>query len=223
MGITELAKYLACSKGNVSQLVRKGMPVNSVEAAQAWRNAHAKPRSPKGSGGAPPPQVIEMKPRPPVDIQLPTAKKPKAEKKPAPAPVPMYSDSEPDDEDNTPRQSLRRARLAEKVGYNELVTAKKLGGSVEDIRKANSIYIASRNNRISAEKDFRAWQRDERITLFTDEAHDLIARPHLAVKDMLAVMPKTLAPRLLGQGLVGIEKALGDWADKLMAQIRASI
>ena len=43
------------------------------------------------------------------------------------------------------------------VGFNELVKCQKSGGSVEDFRKANSVYISSRNNRIKAEKDFKEW------------------------------------------------------------------
>jgi hypothetical protein len=147
-----------------------------------------------------------------------------AEPLPVPPPPPVHDSApEPDDEDNTPRQSLRRARLAEKVGYNELVLCKRNGGSVEDIRKANSIYIASRNNRIKAEKDFKDWQRQEAITLFFDEARDITSRPHIAVRQTLEVAAKTLAPRLHGQPQKAIEKTIAEWIDGLTALIRQSI
>jgi len=141
---------------------------------------------------------------------------------PAASPADSAADEPPDD-DNTPRQSLRRARLAEKVGYNELVQTKRNGGSIEDIRKANSVYISSRNNRHKAERDFKEWQRDEGILLFFDEAKDIAGRPHVAAKQMLEVMAKTLAPRLHGQPQKSIEKTLGDWADTLTEVIRKSI
>jgi len=130
---------------------------------------------------------------------------------------------EPDDDNNDPRQSLRRARKAELVGFNELAQCKKNGGSIEDIRKANSIYIAARNNRYKAEKDFKEWQRQESILLYFDEARDLVSRPHVAVKQTLDVMPKTLAPRLYNQPQKAIEQTLADWVDNLTSMIRAGI
>lgn len=212
MGITELSNALGIDKSVVSRLVKKGMPTGSVSAAQAWREVNAKPRAKKGQAGIapPPPKATEPPkhtgPLPPIE---PVAVK--------------ASDPEPDDDDNTPRQSLRRARLAEKVGYNELVMCKRNGGSIEDIRKANSIYIAARNNRHKAERDFKEWQRAESILLYFDEAKEIAGRPHIAAKQMLEVMPKTLAPRLHGQPQKTIEKTLAEWADGLTGLIRKAL
>ena len=205
MGISELAQALGIDKSVVSRLVKKGMPVNSASAAQAWREVNAKPRAKKGQAGEAPP-------------------KPKIEEpKPQPVTTPAHDAPEPDDDDNTPRQSLRRARLAEKVGYNELVLCKRNGGSIEDIRKANSIYIAARNNRHKAERDFKEWQRAEGILLYFDEAKEIAGRPHVAAKQMLEVMPKSLAPRLFGQPQKAIEAALSEWCDSLTEVIRKAL
>jgi hypothetical protein len=205
MGISELAQALGIDKSVVSRMVKKGMPVNSASAAQAWREVNAKPRAKKGQAGKAPP-------------------KPKIEEpKPQPVTVPAHDAPEPDDDDNTPRQSLRRARLAEKVGYNELVLCKRNGGSIEDIRKANSIYIAARNNRHKAERDFKEWQRAEGVLLYFDEAKEIAGRPHVAVKQTLEIAAKTLAPRLYGQPQKAIENALAEWIDNLTTLIRQSI
>jgi hypothetical protein len=205
MGISELAQALGIDKSVVSRMVKKGMPVNSASAAQAWREVNAKPRAKKGQAGEAPP-------------------KPKIEEpKTAPVTAPAHDAPEPDDDDNTPRQSLRRARLAEKVGYNELVLCKRNGGSIEDIRKANSIYIAARNNRHKAERDFKEWQRAEGILLYFDEAKEIAGRPHVAAKQMLEVMPKSLAPRLFGQPQKAIEAALSEWCDSLTEVIRKTL
>lgn len=212
MGITELSNALGIDKSVVSRLVKKGMPTGSVSAAQAWRETNAKPRAKKGQAGSPPPQPKATEP-PKFTGPLPEVE-----------PVAVKStDPEPDDDDNTPRQSLRRARLAEKVGYNELVLCKRNGGSIEDIRKANAIYIAARNNRYKAERDFKDWQRQEGILLYFDEAKELAGRPHVAAKQMLEVMPKTLAPRLHGQPQKAIEKTLAEWADTLTSIIRKAL
>jgi hypothetical protein len=223
VGITELSNALNIDKSVVSRLVKKGMPTNSVDAAQAWRETNAPPRAKRGQRGTPPPAPKLSKVAEPPRVSDPP--------EPLPVPPPMVSndttprasDPEPDDEDNTPRQSLRRARLAEKVGYNELVLCKRNGGSIEDIRKANSVYIASRNNRIKAERDFKDWQRQEAITLYFDEARDITSRPHIAVRQTLEVAAKTLAPRLHGQPQKAIEKSLAEWIDGLTALIRQSI
>ncbi len=218
MGITELSNALGIDKSVVSRLVKKGMPTTSVDAAQAWRETNAPPRAKRGQRGTPPPapKVAE----PPSAPATPPA----SLNDTPPPPPPVYdSTPEPDDEDNTPRQSLRRARLAEKVGYNELVICKRNGGSIEDIRKANSTYISSRNNRVKAEKDFKDWQLQERKLLFFDEARDITSRPHIAAKQLLEVMPKTLAPRLHGQPQKTIEASLAEWADNLTTIIRQAI
>ena len=225
MGITELCNALGIDKSVVSRMVKKGMPTTSPAAAQAWREIHAPPRAKKGQAGiAPPPPKAAPEVAPPLK-RMPAAKvdlAPAEVVPPAPAQEPSNHD-EPTDDDNTPRQSLRRARLAEKVGYNELVLTKRNGGSIEDIRKANQIYITSRNNRHKAERDFKEWQRDEGILLFFDEAKDIASRPHIAAKQMLEVMAKTLAPRCHGQPQKAIEKTLGDWADTLAEVIRKAI
>ena len=212
MGITELGNALGINKSVACRLVKKGMPTSSAQAAQAWREIHAKPRAKRGQPGTVP-KPPKLAPQPP--LEKPTAIPAK--------PAPSHADPEPDDEDNTPRQSLRRARLAEKVGFHELDTCKRNGGSIEDIRKANSIYIASRNNRHKAERDFKEWQQQEGILLYFDEARDIVSRPHIAAKQMMEVMPKTLAPRLYGQPQKAIEKALAEWLDTLTAVIRKSI
>jgi len=218
VGITELSNALRIDKSVVSRLVKKGMPTTSVDAAQAWRETNAPPRAKRGQRGTPPPapKVAE----PPSAPATPPA----SLNDTPPPPPPVYDSApEPDDEDNTPRQSLRRARLAEKVGYNELVICKRNGGSIEDIRKANSTYISSRNNRVKAEKDFKDWQLQERKLLFFDEARDITSRPHIAAKQLLEVMPKTLAPRLHGQPQKTIEASLAEWADNLTTIIRQAI
>jgi hypothetical protein len=221
VGITELSNALSIDKSVVSRLVKKGMPTTSVDAAQAWRESNAPPRAKRGQRGTPPPAPKLSKVAEPTNREF--QQNSQIIGNPTPPPAVHDSAPEPDDEDNTPRQSLRRARLAEKVGYNELVICKRNGGSVEDIRKANQIYIASRNNRIKAEKDFRDWQRQEAITLFYDEARDITSRPHITAKQLLEVMPKTLATRLHGQPQKTIEATLAEWADNLTTIIRKAI
>lgn len=225
MGIIELSNVLGIHKSVVSRLVGKGMPTTSAASAQAWREIHAPPRAKRGQAGTTPP-APKPSPEvaPPVPRMAPAKVSLAAAEVVPPAPAQEQSNhDEPTDDDNTPRQSLRRARLAEKVGYNELVQTKRNGGTIEDLRKANQIYITSRNNRHKAERDFKEWQRDEGILLYLDEARDIAGRPHVAAKQLLEAMPKTLAPRLAGMSQKQIEKTLGDWADTLTGVMRNAI
>lgn len=228
MGVTEIAVALGINKSVVSRLVGRGMPTNSLSAAQAWRESNAKPRAKRGQAGTPPPVPQEMQTR--KSVQFPREKQVVTDSAPRetqnPQSPPADSDAshdEPAEADNTPRHSLRRARIAEKVGYNELVQTKRDGGSIEDIRKANQVYISSRNNRHKAEKDFKEWQRDEGILLFFDEARDIASRASIALKQMLEGGAKTLAPRLVGMSQKAIEKTLGDHFAKMTEIARQSI
>jgi hypothetical protein len=229
VGITELGNILGINKSVVSRLVKKGMPTNSVDAAQAWRAINAPPRAKRGQAGTRPPapkipdRVILSQPLPPAPKPLRATKDDPQPNVPEPESASSADAMDEDEIKNDPRQSLRRARKAEMAGYNQLVKCQRDGGSVEDFRKANSIYIHSRNNRVKAERDFQDWQRDQGILLYFDEARDIASRPHVAARGMIEVMPKNLAPRLHGQPLKAIEAALVQWCDRLTETIRSKI
>jgi type IV secretory pathway VirB10-like protein len=224
MGITELGNALGMTKGAASKLVKKGMPVTSVDAANAWRAIHAPPRNREKSKVVPRPPAA---PRMPQESPVVTTPKdePNSESEPEPeAPAPsQLPPPETDAEKEDPRQSLKRAKQAERVGFNEIVKCQKNGGSVEDYRKATSLFISSQNNLAKAQREFREWQHAERITLFYEEARDIVGRPHVTAKQTLDIMPKTLAPRLFNQSQKAIEQTLADWVDNLTAMIRAGI
>jgi hypothetical protein len=194
MGTTELAEALGVTKGLVSQLAKRGMPLTSPEAAQAWREANAKPRRWKNKSPSP----------------TPPASKPQAATKPSQ--VIAAADD--------PHASLERARSAEREAFAALKEMQSNGGSPEDLRKSSATYFSSRRNRELAEHFFDAWQRRQEITLLLAEAKELVGRPHLAAKQLLEVMPKALAPRLYGQPMKAIEATLADWADNLTEILR---
>jgi hypothetical protein len=209
----QIGELLGISQSVVAKLIKRGMPTNSIDAAQAWRESNAPPRAKRGQAGTPPPAPKRPKPDPKV----------RAEPLPEPPPEESATSTPPDEKNNDPRQSLRRARIAEMAGYNQLVQVQKNGGSIEDFRKANSVYIHSRNNRIKAEKDFRDWQRDQGILLYFDEAREIASRPHVAARGMIEIMPKNLSPRLFNQPQKAIEKTLAEWCDRLTETIRSKI
>jgi hypothetical protein len=202
VGTIELSNALGLSKSTVSFLIKKGMPVNSIDSAQAWRETNAKPRAKRGQAGSPPPAVKFQAAKLSAPIEKP---EPVCE-------IPATKE----DADNDPRQSLRRARRAEADADRVLQEVKATNVSIEDYRKANAVYVASRNNRNKAEQDFRAWQRDEGITLFVDEAKELFVRPLSVLKQALDSAPKMLGLRCNPQSPKLAEEALTEWIDSVI-------
>lgn len=200
MGTTELAEALGVSKALVSQLAKRGMPLTSAAAAQAWREEHSKPKKWKSKAA------------------LTTESTQPAEK-----PQSKHTASQDITAADDPQTSLDRARAAEREAFAALVAGREGGGSPEDTRKLSTTYFAARRNRQTAEDFFDQWQRRQKITLLFDEAVEITGRPHIAAKQMLEVMPKTLAPRLHGQPQKAIETTLAEFADNLAAILRQSL
>ena len=206
MGITELSNALGIDKSVVSRLVKKGMPTTSVDAAQAWRETNAPPRAKRGQRGTPPPapKVAE----PPSSPATPPA---------------SLNDTKPMQSANTPKLSLDRAIEAEDSAHHKLKEIELCGGSIEDYRKANAVYIAARNNRVRAQKDYDEWQRLQQITIFTSEGLEFLNRILTPGRQMAEVMPKNMAPRLAMQPQKVVEKALFEWSARLIESMKDQI
>ena len=200
MGTIELAEALGCSKGLVSQLAKRGMPLTSPAAAQAWREEHSKPKRWKSKAATP------------TESTSPTAK-----------PQSKHTASQGITAADDPQTSLDRARAAEREAFAALKEAQRNDGSPEDLRKLSTTYFSARRNRQGAEDFFDSWQRRQKITMLYDEAVEITGRPHVAAKQMLEVMPKSLAPRLHGQPQKAIENTLAEWADRLASILRESL
>lgn len=207
MGISELSNILGIDKSVVSRLVKKGMPTTSVDAAQAWRETNAPPRAKRGQRGEPPPA-------------------PKRAPAPAPEAMPYESPLKSEvaiESANTPELSLQRAIQAEDAAHQKRKEIEINNGSIEDYRKANAVYIAARNNRVKAQKDFADWQQSERITIYSDNAIEMFQRTLGAGRQLIDIMPKTLAARLVNQPQKEIERTLLEWCSRLIETMRANV
>jgi hypothetical protein len=200
MGTIEIAEALGVTKGLVSQLAKRGMPLTSPEVAQAWREANAKPRKWKNKTASP------------TESTSPTAK-----------PQIKHTASQGIVGGDDPESSLDRARTAEAESYAALVAGREGGASPEDLRKLSGTYFSARRNRESAESFCDQWKRTQRVTLLLDEAKEITSRPHVAAKQALENAPKSLAPRLYGQPMKAIENALAEWCDRLAETLRESL
>ena len=188
---------LGINKSVVSRLAARGMPLNSVEEANHWRSIHAPPRAKaqRGPTTASHPNIPNT-----TTIDSPAAIE--------------------GDADSDPRASLKRATQAERIGYNEVLKCQQSNATVEDYRKAVSVFVSAQNNLTKAKRDFREWQHAEKITLFYSEAVEIYGRPLNIAKQKFDGMPKTLAPRLFNQPQKAIEQTLAEWVDGLTAIIR---
>lgn len=200
MGVIEMARTLGVSKALVSKLIKAGMPLTTPQAAQAWREINAPPRQWKSKMAAP------------TESTQPAAK-----------PQSKHTASQGIAAADDPQTSLDRARAAEREAFAALKEAQRNSGSPEDLRKLSTTYFAARRNRQTAEDFADSWQRRQRITMLLDEAKEIAGRPHVAAKQMLEVMPKSLAPRLHGQPQKAIENTLAEWADRLAETLRESL
>lgn len=192
-------------------LVKRGMPTGSVDAANAWRAINAPPRNRKDKANrATPPPKDSSAPAQPLQTQPPAAK--------------VSNDTKPTIESaNTPKLSLDRAIAAEDAAHQKLKEIEHGGGSIEDYRKANQVYIAARNNRVKAQKDYDEWQRLQQITIFTSEGLEFLQRILSPGRQMAEVMPKTMAPRLAMQPQKVVEKALFEWSARLIESMKDQI
>ena len=197
-------------------LVKRGMPTSSVDAANAWRAVNAPPRNRKDKREPTIPQKTTAAPtirengkNPPI-VGDPT--------QPA-----SLNETPPMQSANTPKLSLDRAIEAEDSAHHKLKEIELCGGSIEDYRKANQVYIAARNNRVKAQKDFNEWERMQKITIFTSEGLEFLQRILLPVRQIAEVMPKTMAPRLAMQPQKVVEKTLFEWSARLIESAKDEI
>lgn len=201
----ELAEGLGLTAGTVSVLCKRGMPRINLAAANRWRELHAPPRKPKaqttqGSVAGIGADEIQRK----------------------------HSDASTDEDEAAIAagilESVRRARMAERWAMTRLVDASgrpKL--THEAFRRANSCYIAARQNRSAAERDWREWRRVDAETILGAEVQDIASRPAKAAAPILAGMPAELAHRLHGASSKETERALAEWCDALANSIRQAL
>jgi hypothetical protein len=210
MTANEAARQLGIDKSVVSRLVKRGMPLTTVQAAQAWRAEHAPPRCRK---------------KPETTEQTAERVKPAATTATVQAEAPAAPPAEQPDEEKTDlRESLKMARHVERVASKRLVDAQKNPHtSPEEFRRINSAYISARQNRMKAEQDMREWRRAEGVTLTLAEAQEIFGRPHSVAAALFKTLPKQLANQLHGQPVSEIERTLAESLDRVQAEMRKAI
>ena len=186
----EVVRELNLTKGRVSQMVKAGMPLDSVEVAKSW---YAKNIS-TGRGGAP--NSFSSNP----EIQS--------------APV-----SDDDVQKDTPCGVLARAKKAELVAYSIIVRAVR-AQNVRDAKDATSNWRNLMQARMEAETAVSNWQIQNGTLWRKDECLEYIRDKFSNLKRLLQTLPSAMASRCNPTDPTLAESALDDGIEQIIATMR---
>ena len=189
---TEYVNHSGLTKGRVSQLVKAGMPLTSLQAADSWRGMSALkrpgiiPKSALGSSADPGPY------RPP-EAQAPTD------------PSLISAD--------TPAGSYERQKGIEKAAYALSVRALKAGQP--DAGRLVQIHNQAARNLTAAREEVLTLSERERTLVSGDWVRKVMVEHDGAVATLLRAMPKQLAGRIAPHDPEHAEKELDRWVQEV--------
>lgn len=221
----ELAARWGCSSAYVSKLKAKGMPLESFEAADAWRAAHAS----EGIGHKSTPATV-----PPLPPSPPSSPDPLAEAErhlanhvaTAP-PVESFADADP-------RSAVQRAQTAERDIYDLLAAATKTARdekspAAERYAAAAALpgLIRTHGNAYANRLDAEArWEKHRRATgevAPIAELMEIMEAALVPLTSQLRNLPRTVAASANPAAPQIAENALRAAIDPILEQIAASL
>jgi len=186
---SEYIRHSGLSKGQVSKLVAKGMPLTSPEAADQWRGMGAKRRP----GPTPPPAPEDSGP-----YRAPEAKEPGD-------PSSIVAD--------TPQGAYERMRNLERATYALAVNA--LKARQPDAGQLVSIHARHTSNLITARIQVLELAQKERELVSGDWVRQQMVKHDGAVATLLRAMPKQLASRIAPHDPAHAEQELERWVQEV--------
>jgi len=191
------AKHAGVSHGYVTQLVAKGMPMDSPEAADAWRRKNIRAKSTT--------QHIEMPPTP-----EPAAIEQEGPYRPAEASQPVDTAAAASD---SPQGAYERQRQIERAAYDLAVDA--LRGGRADAGRLVAIHAAAAKNLTSARDEVIAQAEKERRLISGDWVRKVMQEHDGAVASLLKAMPKQLSGRIAPHDPEHAERELSRWVQEV--------
>jgi len=192
---TEYAKAASLTKGRVSQLVKAGMPLDSKEAADAWRGMSAQKRT--TTGQKPPPSPPEQ-PADPGPYRPPEANQPVD-------PAAVSSD--------TPAGAYERQRQIERAAY--ALTVRSLKNGQPDAGRLVSIHAQAARNLTGAREEVLKLMERERTLVSGDWVRKVMNDHDGSVVTLLRAMPKQLAGRISPHDPEHAERELERWVQEV--------
>jgi len=185
---TEYVRHSGLSKGFVSKLVKRGMPLTSPADADKWRGMSVR------------------KPRCPAPTQAPQAD-PKAVElahEAAQAPTPV---------ETTPAAgSYERAQQIERAAYGLAIRA--IREKSPDAGRLVAVHATAAGNLIRARQDVLALEREEARLLTAEWVKEVIAAHDGAIVSLAKAMPRMMAGRIAPHDSEHAEAELTRWVEE---------
>ena len=185
---SEYVKHSGLTKGRVSQLVSKGMPLDSAEAADAWRGSSAQRRKAAI-------EASHIRSEPSDGPYRP----PEAEEKVDRSQV----------ANDTPQGAYERQKEIERAAYGLAVES--LRARSLDAGRMVSVHSTAAKNLISARQDVLDLAERERKLVSGDWVKKAMLDHDGAVAQLLKSMPKQLAGRIAPHDPEHAENELERW------------
>ena len=190
------AKHAGVSAGYVTQLVAKGMPMDSPEAADAWRKQNIRARN-----KTPPPD--EPQPEEPAIEQ-------EGPYRPAEASQPVDTATAAAD---SPQGAYERQKEIERAAYDLAVQA--LRGRRADAARLVAIHAAAAKNLTASRDEVIAQAEKERRLVSGDWVRKVMQEHDGAVASLLKAMPKQLSGRIAPHDPEHAERELSRWVQEV--------
>ena len=190
------AEHAGITHGYVNYLVKKGMPMDSVEAADAWRQKNIRRRSDF---------TKDLPPQPD-----PTAIEQEGPYRPAEAANPIDTAAAATD---SPEGAYERQRQIERAAYDLAVES--LRGGRADAGRLVAIHAAAAKNLTSARDEVIAQAEKERRLVSGDWVKRVMQEHDGAVASLLKAMPKQLSGRSAPHDPEHCEKELDRWVQEV--------
>jgi len=185
---TEYVRHSGLSKGFVSKLVKRGMPLTSPEVADAWRGMSVR------------------KPRRPAPTQAPQAdpKAVEATHEAAQTPTPV---------ETTPAAgSYERAQQIERAAYGLAIRA--LLEKSPDAGRLVAVHAQAAGNLIRTRQDVLALEQQEARLLTAEWVKETITAHDGAIVTLAKAMPRMMAGRIAPHDSEHAEAELTRWVEE---------
>lgn len=190
------AEHAGITHGYVNYLVKKGMPIDSAEAADAWRQKNIRRRSDFNK---------EIPPS-----QDHTAIEQEGPYRPAEAEPPVNTAAASSD---TPEGAYERQRQIERAAYDLAVQA--LRQRRADAGRLVAIHAAAAKNLTSARDEVTNQAERERRLVSGDWVRRVMQEHDGAVASLLKAMPKQLSGRIAPHDPEHAERELNRWVQEV--------
>lgn len=192
----EYGLHAGLTQPRVTQLVKRGMPMDSPEAADEWRKKNVRFRAKPGAAPPASDDAIAIEQEGPY--------------RPAEASTPIDTAAASTD---SPEGAYERQRQIERAAYDLAVEA--LRGGRADAGRLVAIHAAAAKNLTSARDEVTAQAEKERRLVSGDWVKRVMQEHDGAVASLLKAMPKQLSGRIAPHDPEHAERELNRWVQEV--------